>query len=202
MSQPIQATANVARACEVIRDGIRKGTYPGGAWIREMAIAELAQVSRTSVRQALNVLALEGFVELHPNRGAMVIDWSDDNLLEVFDVRVMLESYACELAAQRATAEDIEQLAREADRFSALVERPALKPAPGAVTASATSLLNLTTTCTSKFFLLAATSGWRPCWWRWCRCRWSTRPSPAMTATTFAATARSASLRERMRLAR
>lgn len=123
MSQPIQATANVARACEVIRDGIRKGAYPGGAWIREMAIAELAQVSRTSVRQALNVLALEGFVELHPNRGAMVIDWSDDNLLEVFDVRVMLESYACELAAQRATAEDIEQLAREADRFSALVEK-------------------------------------------------------------------------------
>lgn len=123
INQPIQVTANVARACEVIRDGIRKGTYPGGAWIREMAIAELAQVSRTSVRQALNVLALEGFVEIHPNRGAMVIDWSDDNLLEVFDVRVMLESYACELAAQRATPEDVDQLARQADRFSELVEK-------------------------------------------------------------------------------
>ena len=81
INQPIQVTANVARACEVIRDGIRNGTYPGGAWIREMVIAEQAQVSRTSVRQALNVLALEGFVEIHPNRGAMVIDWSDDNLL-------------------------------------------------------------------------------------------------------------------------
>lgn len=123
INQPIQVTANVARACEVIRDGIRNGTYPGGAWIREMVIAEQAQVSRTSVRQALNVLALEGFVEIHPNRGAMVIDWSDDNLLEVFDVRVMLESYACELAAERASAQDIELMQRQADRFSELVEK-------------------------------------------------------------------------------
>ncbi len=88
-----------------------------------MTIAELAKVSRTSVRQALNVLALEGFVELHPNRGAMVVDWNDENLLEVFDVRVMLESYACELAAQRATAKDIEMLKQHADSFSALVEK-------------------------------------------------------------------------------
>lgn len=123
INQPIQVTANVARACEVIRDGIRNGTYPGGAWIREMVIAEQAQVSRTSVRQALNVLALEGFVEIHPNRGAMVIDWSDDNLLEVFDVRVMLESYACELAAERASPQDIELMQRQADRFSELVDK-------------------------------------------------------------------------------
>lgn len=123
LSQPIQVTANVAKACEVIREGIRNGVYPGGAWIREMVVAEQAQVSRTSVRQALNVLAIEGFVEMHPNRGAMVIDWSDDNLLEVFDVRVMLESYACELAAERASAQDIEAMRRQADRFSELVEK-------------------------------------------------------------------------------
>ena len=88
-----------------------------------MTIAQMAKVSRTSVRQALNVLALEGFVELHPNRGAMVVDWNDENLLEVFDVRVMLESYACELAAERATAKDIEILKQHADSFSELVEK-------------------------------------------------------------------------------
>jgi DNA-binding GntR family transcriptional regulator len=88
-----------------------------------MTIAQMAKVSRTSVRQALNVLALEGFVELHPNRGAMVVDWNDENLLEVFDVRVMLESYACELAAERATAKGIEILKQHADSFSELVEK-------------------------------------------------------------------------------
>jgi len=88
-----------------------------------MTIAQMAKVSRTSVRQALNVLALEGFVELHPNRGAMVVDWNDDSLLEVFDVRVMLESYACELAAERATDQDVETLKKHADSFAELVEK-------------------------------------------------------------------------------
>ena len=123
MNQPIQMTTSVASACQVIRQCIQAGTYPGGSWIREMTIAQMAKVSRTSVRQALNVLALEGFVELHPNRGAMVVDWNDDNLLEVFDVRVMLESYACELTAERATAQDVETLKKHADSFSELVEK-------------------------------------------------------------------------------
>ena len=116
-------TTSVASACQVIRQCIQAGSYPGGSWIREMTIAQMAKVSRTSVRQALNVLALEGFVELHPNRGAMVVDWNDENLLEVFDVRVMLESYACELAAERATAKGIEILKQHADSFSELVEK-------------------------------------------------------------------------------
>jgi DNA-binding GntR family transcriptional regulator len=123
MNQPIQMTTSVASACQVIRQCIQAGTYPGGSWIREMTIAQMAKVSRTSVRQALNVLALEGFVELHPNRGAMVVDWNDDNLLEVFDVRVMLESYACELAAERATDQDVETLKKHADSFAELVEK-------------------------------------------------------------------------------
>jgi DNA-binding GntR family transcriptional regulator len=123
MNQPIQMTTSVASACQVIRQCIQAGTYPGGSWIREMTIAQMAKVSRTSVRQALNVLALEGFVELHPNRGAMVVDWNDDSLLEVFDVRVMLESYACELAAERATDQDVETLKKHADSFAELVEK-------------------------------------------------------------------------------
>jgi DNA-binding GntR family transcriptional regulator len=119
----LNATASVAKACDVIRKGIQDGSYAGGSWIREVAVAERAQVSRTSVRQALNVLAAEGYVELHPNRGAMVVDWTDENLLQVFDLRAMLEAQACELAAQHRTDEDIDTLRREADRFSELVQR-------------------------------------------------------------------------------
>jgi DNA-binding GntR family transcriptional regulator len=88
-----------------------------------VAVAERAAVSRTSVRQALNVLAAEGFVELHPNRGAMVIEWSSENLLQVFDLRVMLEAYGCELAASHASAQDVADLQAEADRFSELVAK-------------------------------------------------------------------------------
>ena len=114
-------TSSVDKACQVIREAIRSGQYPGGSWIREVAVAEKAEVSRTSVRQALNVLATEGFVELHPNRGVRVMDWSSENLLQVFDLRVMLEAYGCELAASHATEEDLRLLQAEADRFSALI---------------------------------------------------------------------------------
>jgi DNA-binding GntR family transcriptional regulator len=116
-------TSSVDKACQVIREAIRSGQYPGGSWIREVAVAERAAVSRTSVRQALNVLAAEGFVELHPNRGAMVIEWSSENLLQVFDLRVMLEAYGCELAASHASAQDVADLRAEADRFSELVAK-------------------------------------------------------------------------------
>jgi len=116
-------TSSVDKACQVIREAIRSGQYPGGSWIREVAVAERAEVSRTSVRQALNVLAAEGFVELHPNRGARVMDWSSDNLLQVFDLRVMLEAYGCELAASHATEDDLKLLQTEADRFSGLVAK-------------------------------------------------------------------------------
>jgi DNA-binding GntR family transcriptional regulator len=116
-------TSSVDKACQVIREAIRSGQYPGGSWIREVAVAERAAVSRTSVRQALNVLAAEGFVELHPNRGAMVIEWSSENLLQVFDLRVMLEAYGCELAASHASAQDVADLQAEADCFSELVAK-------------------------------------------------------------------------------
>ena len=115
------AASSVDQACQTIREAIQSGLYPGGTWIRETVVAEKAKVSRTSVRQALNVLAAEGFVELHPNRGATVVDWTDENLLQVFDLRAILESYGCELAALNRTDDELAALQQEADLFSALV---------------------------------------------------------------------------------
>jgi DNA-binding GntR family transcriptional regulator len=53
----------------------------------------------------------------------MVIEWSSENLLQVFDLRVMLEAYGCELAASHASAQDVADLRAEADRFSELVAK-------------------------------------------------------------------------------
>ena len=114
--------SSVDTACEVIREAIRSGRFAGGDRVREIVVCELANVSRTSVRQALTLLAAEGFVELRPNRGAVVIDWTDENLLEVFDLRAMLEGYGASLAAQNATDEEIAQMRREADVFHKLAQ--------------------------------------------------------------------------------
>ncbi len=115
------ASSSVDAACEVIREAIRSGLFAGGDRIREVEVCALANVSRTSVRQALTLLAAEGFVELRPNRGAVVIDWTDANLLEIFDLRAMLEGYGASLAALHALPAEVLQMRREADTFHALI---------------------------------------------------------------------------------
>lgn len=121
------AQSSVDTACTAIREAIRSGRFKGGDRIREFEICELASVSRTSVRQALTLLAAEGFVELRQNRGAVVIDWTDSSVLEIFDLRAMLEGYGASLAASRATPQETQQLRLEAQTFHKLVfDKPRL----------------------------------------------------------------------------
>ncbi len=118
------AASSVDSACAAIREAIRSGRFAGGDRIREVEVCDMARVSRTSVRQALTLLAAEGFVELRPNRGAVVIDWTAANLLEIFDLRALLEGYGAALAAGRATSEEVQQMRREALTFQALTRKP------------------------------------------------------------------------------
>ena len=113
--------SSVDTACNAIREAIRNGRFAGGDRIREIEICDLANVSRTSVRQALTLLAAEGFVELRQNRGAVVIDWTDSGVLEIFDLRAILEGYGASLAATRATPQEARQLRIEAESFHKLV---------------------------------------------------------------------------------
>ena len=117
----IPGQSSVDNACTAIREAIRGGRFTGGDRIREVEICALAKVSRTSVRQALTLLAAEGFVELRQNRGAVVIDWSDSSVLEIFDLRAILEGYGASLAATRATPHETQQLRLEAQTFHKLV---------------------------------------------------------------------------------
>ncbi len=114
-------SSSVDAACKAIREAILSGRYAGGSRVREVEVCELAKVSRTSVRQALTLLAAEGFVELRPNRGAVVIDWTDTNLLEIFDLRAMLEAYGASLAAQRASLQETTAMREEAVNFCSLI---------------------------------------------------------------------------------
>lgn len=98
------------RAYIFIRDAITAGTFPAGHPLREEEVAETAGVSRTPVREALRRLDAEGLVELLPNRGARVAGWTEHDLDEIFDLRVILESYGARLAASNITADQLNYL--------------------------------------------------------------------------------------------
>ncbi|MCB1384762.1 MAG: GntR family transcriptional regulator [Nitratireductor sp.] len=82
------------RAYDGIHSGILNGDFPPGAFIEEAVACEVTGVSRTPVREALNRLAAEGYLELHPRRGAMVRPLSGAELRDLYEVRDLIESHA------------------------------------------------------------------------------------------------------------
>lgn len=92
---------------EQIRQAIVEGHYSPGQRLIEQRIAEELSLSRTPVREALHRLEAEGLVQSEPNRGAVVRALSVDDIADIYGLRARLEGYAAELAAQRATEEEI-----------------------------------------------------------------------------------------------
>lgn len=82
------------RAYHAIRSGILNGAFAPGHFMEEAVLCEVAGVSRTPVREALNRLSAEGFIELHARRGAMLKPLSGAELLDLHEVRLMIESHA------------------------------------------------------------------------------------------------------------
>ncbi len=98
------------KAYALIRDRIISGEYPPALRLTEQEIADASGVSRTPVREALRRLQSEGFVEVSANLGAVVVEWSEANAGDIFELRAVLESYGAARAASRITAEGIEDL--------------------------------------------------------------------------------------------
>lgn len=101
-----------------LRRGIIEGEHEPGSRLIETHVAESLEVSRTPVREALVRLAGEGFVDLIRNRGAFVAKWTEQDLEEIFGLRVLLESYGTALAADRiedAQVAELEELTERMD---------------------------------------------------------------------------------------
>lgn len=97
---------------DAIHEAIVDGTLEPGERLMEAQIAEELGVSRTPVREAIRKLELANFVVMIPRRGAYVADISLKDVADVFEIRGALEGLAAELAAERASDEEIEGLER------------------------------------------------------------------------------------------
>lgn len=100
---------------DAVRAMILDGRFAPGARLGEADLAEAVGVSRTPVREALRHLAAEGLVEITPNKGARVVEWTQAELEQVFDLRAEVEGLAARLAAQRASRTQLDDLARIAE---------------------------------------------------------------------------------------
>jgi DNA-binding GntR family transcriptional regulator len=102
-----------ARAREELRSAIVEGRLPAGSLTSVRALSEALGISRTPVREALVDLAQEGLVTFERSRGVRVNDSQGHDILEIFQLRRMIEIPAMREAAARFGAGDLRALARE-----------------------------------------------------------------------------------------
>jgi DNA-binding GntR family transcriptional regulator len=93
-----------------LRQRIVEGLIEPGAKLNERELSESLKVSRTPLREAIKMLAAEGLVELLPNRGAVALQLSEQDVADTFEVIAGLEGQSGELAAQRITQEELDEL--------------------------------------------------------------------------------------------
>lgn len=99
----------------VVADSLRKlissGILAPGSRLNERALCDQLKVSRTPLREAYRILSAEGLVELTPKHGARVIELSDDDVANIFDVLAITEGLAGRLATEKASQEELDEIA-------------------------------------------------------------------------------------------
>ena len=124
---PIKPKKVADAVLEQLRARLEDGSLaPGDRLPSERELAEQMRVSRPVVREAINMLVGQGLLEIRPRRGVFVraasaaalcdpltnlIGDSLERLIELLEVRRMLESQTAALAAEFASPRDIEELA-------------------------------------------------------------------------------------------
>jgi DNA-binding GntR family transcriptional regulator len=95
-----------------IRKSILDGTLEPGARIAQHALASEFGVSHVPLREAIQRLEAEGFLAVHPRRGAFVMPLSVEDAIEIFELRATLEVKALRASMAALTSEQL-QIARE-----------------------------------------------------------------------------------------
>ncbi|MEW5974188.1 MAG: GntR family transcriptional regulator [Acidobacteriota bacterium] len=85
----------------ILREEIIRGRVVPGERIVEGKWATKLKVAQASIREALNILGAEGFVQKGPNRSATVTRLTTEDVLQTYQVRAALESLAARLVAER-----------------------------------------------------------------------------------------------------
>lgn len=87
------------RAYLVLRDAILSHRIPPGTRLSVPEIARQLNISRSPAREAITRIQYEGLADFVPHRGAVVTEIGLDELIELYDIREVLEGLAARLAA-------------------------------------------------------------------------------------------------------
>ncbi len=107
-----------------IRDAIVRGVHNSGERLNQSRLAAQFGVSRIPIREALRQLEAEGLVSFDHNQGARVARLAPDDVRDIFEMRVELESLALQTAIAGAAPQDLEKARSLLDRMDRLGDDP------------------------------------------------------------------------------
>lgn len=132
VGEPMEYRTKEEQVADFLREGIIAGRFPRGSRLKQLEIANMLQTSITPVREALKLLAAEGYVVGDSYRGATVAPFDISASNEMLNLRILLETQLVRAAVEQATAEHIEDLralAAEFERAVAAQENEAARAA-------------------------------------------------------------------------
>ncbi len=94
----------------ILRDRILNEEYENGQKLNELALASELKISRTPIREALKQLELEGLAISIPNKGVYVKGFTPRDIDDMFEIRIVLEGLAIQLAIERMDEEHLTKI--------------------------------------------------------------------------------------------
>ena len=110
------------KAYEVLRQRLVGGHYKPGTQLKEEPLAREFGISRTPVRTALKRLVDDGLATADAGQGIHVAQWSEWDIEETFQLRMLLEPYAASLAAERGGDEMLAKLKASNEQMAQAIE--------------------------------------------------------------------------------
>jgi DNA-binding GntR family transcriptional regulator len=107
---------------ERLRKAIIEGSLEPGDRLVETYIAENMGVSRTPVREAFRQLEIEGLAENVPRKGTIVKGISQKDILEIYEIREMLEGLSARLACSNISKQQIDDLKEKISKMEQLID--------------------------------------------------------------------------------
>ncbi|MDA7647682.1 GntR family transcriptional regulator [bacterium] len=116
----LQVMSQGEAAYHRLYEAIRSGDFRPGDRLREIEVAERLALSRTPVREALRKLESDGIVEHRPRLGAVIRTLTPSEVVELYEMRLVLERTAAQMAAKHANDAEIDLLNEINDQIAAL----------------------------------------------------------------------------------
>jgi DNA-binding GntR family transcriptional regulator len=103
-----------------LRHNILNGSLEPGQLLRQEELARRFNVSRVPLREAMSRLEADGLVVLRPRRGYAVTSLDQSDIVEIFELRAVVEEHAASVAAHARTPHDVVEVSRILDDMEAL----------------------------------------------------------------------------------